>query len=257
MKRYTKGAFAAVTSAIFMAVFSVQALCDDLAKKEIEGDEGQHGFKTLDDRFSYAYGADLAEKFKAEGVELNPDLVAMAMHDVFARGETKMPAGEIAATIELYLEIHRKKQEEQRAIAGEKNKKEGEKFLAENAKKDGVVVTESGLQYKIITKGSGEYKPSEEDEVTVHYRGTFIDGTEFDSTYQRNEPYTAKVRQLIEGWTEALQLMSEGAKWELYVPAELAYGERGSQYVGPNAVLIFDVELLDIEKYTAEAPSQP
>ncbi len=121
--------------------------------------------------------------------------------------------------------------------------------MKENAKKEGVVVTDSGLQYKIISNGKGGYKPTEDDEVKVHYRGTFIDGTEFDSTYKRNEPYRAKVKQLMVGWSEALQLMTEGAKWELAIPSNLAYGEEGSgNYVGPNAVLLFEVELVEIEK---------
>jgi FKBP-type peptidyl-prolyl cis-trans isomerase len=131
----------------------------------------------------------------------------------------------------------------------EKQQREGEIFLKANASREGVVVTKSGLQYRVISEGNGGYKPSLEDDVKVHYRGRLIDGTEFDSTYSRGEPYSTNAKALIEGWAEALQLMSAGAKWELYVPANLAYGEAGSPpYVGPNAVLIFEVELLDIEK---------
>ncbi|MGQ9426649.1 FKBP-type peptidyl-prolyl cis-trans isomerase [Gilvimarinus sp. F26214L] len=207
----------------------------------------QQDFKTLMDRFSYAYGADLAEKFRAEGIELNVDLMAEAMKTTFKGAEKRMSADETAATIELYREVHLKKKDKERAIAAEKNSKEGEAFLAANARKDGVVVTESGLQYKVIKEGSGGRKPTENDEVKVHYRGTFIDGTQFDSTLERDEPFSAQVKQLISGWSEALQLMSEGSKWELYVPSEIAYGERGSEpYIGPNAVLIFEVELLEI-----------
>jgi FKBP-type peptidyl-prolyl cis-trans isomerase len=153
--------------------------------------------------------------------------------------------------MQVFEEVHLKKKEAERAAAAEKNKKEGESFLAANAKKEGVAVTKSGLQYKVITQGSGGYKPTVDDEVTVHYRGTFIDGTEFDSTYKRNKAYSANPKQLIQGWTEAILLMSKGSKWELYVPADLAYGENGSDpYIGPNAVLIFEVELLEIEKST-------
>ena len=135
------------------------------------------------------------------------------------------------------------------AAVAQKNKQEGEAFLVENARNEDVVVTDSGLQYRIITEGNGDYTPTAEDEVTVHYRGSYVDGTEFDSTYERNEPYTVKVKRLIEGWSEALQMMSEGAKWELYIPSEIAYGEEGSgNYVGPNAVLVFEVELLTVNK---------
>ncbi len=212
----------------------------------------QQEFKTLEDRFSYAYGADLAEKFKQEGIELNLDLLIDAMRAVLEGGETKMSSDEVAATLQVYQEVFLQKKEEERALAAAKNQKEGEAFLAANAKKDGVVVTPSGLQYKVITPGDGGYKPTEEDEVTVHYRGTFIDGTQFDSTHERDQAYSAKPKQLIQGWTEAMQLMSKGAKWELYVPADLAYGEQGSDpYIGPNAVLIFEIEMLDIEKYAA------
>jgi FKBP-type peptidyl-prolyl cis-trans isomerase len=216
---------------------------------EVVAAESQQDFRTLEDRFSYAYGADLAEKFRAEGIELNVALMAAAMQAVFEGGERKMSAGEIAATMEIYQEVHLKKKEAERVVVAEKNKKEGEIFLSENARKEGVVVTKSGLQYKVITAGSGAYKPTVEDDVKVHYRGRLIDGTEFDSTHSRNEPYTANAKMLIEGWAEALQLMSKGSKGELYIPANLAYGEEGSPpYVGPNAVLIFEVELLEIEK---------
>lgn len=248
MNKYASTVVILVMSAAFMGAYSQQSLSKDIAEKEAMSDEKQHEFKDLDERFSYAYGADLAKKFKAEGIELNVAILAAGMQDVYSGSEKKMSAGEIAATIELYLKVHREKQEAERAVAGEKNKKEGKKFLAENAKKEGVVVTESGLQYKVITEGNGGYKPTADDEVKVHYRGKFIDGTEFDSTYQRNEAYSANAKLLIKGWAEAIQLMSEGSKWELYIPADLAYGEQGSQYVGPHAVLVFEVELLEIEK---------
>lgn len=215
---------------------------------ETATDKKQLDFKTLIDRFSYAYGADLAEKFKEENIELNVSILAAAMEDAYSGGDMEMSDGEIIATLELYQKVHMKKKEAEWSAAGEKNKKEGQAFLKENAKREGVVVTESGLQYRIITPGNGEHSPTAEDEVKVHYRGTFVDGTEFDSTHKRNEAYSVKVKQLIQGWSEALQLMSEGAKWELYIPADIAYGEKGSgNFVGPNAVLIFEVELLEIE----------
>lgn len=236
-------------STVLMGAYSQQSQATEPTETVMESSEKLKHLKTLNDRFSYAYGADLAEKFKVEGLELNVEVMSSAMQDVFIGDGNKMSKGEIASTMEIYRKVHMKKKEEERAIVGAKNKKEGAVFLAENARKDGVVTTESGLQYKIINKGNGESTPTEDDEVIVNYRGTFIDGTVFDSTYDRNESFSVKAKTLIEGWSEALQMMSEGAKWELYIPAELAYGERGSEpYIGPNAVLIFEVELLEIEK---------
>lgn len=240
-----------------LAMLLMTAACMDGHSQQSRSEEAaaavsedlQQDFKTLEDRFSYAYGADLAQKFKAEGIELNVALLAEAMQAVFDGSERRMSADEIAATMEVYREVYFKEKEAARAAAAVRNEKEGKIFLAENAKKPGVVVTRSGLQYRIIEAGSGPKRPTEEDEVKVHYRAGFVDGTEFDSTYQRNEPYRVKPKQLIKGVTEALQLMSEGSKWELYIPADLAYGEQGSDpYVGPNAVLIFELDLLEIEQ---------
>jgi FKBP-type peptidyl-prolyl cis-trans isomerase len=138
------------------------------------------------------------------------------------------------------------KQREERAKAGEKNLTEGQRFLAENAKKAGVKILPSGLQYKVIKEGSG-VTPKQTDAVTVHYRGTLIDGTEFDSSFKRNKPATFRANRVIAGWTEALQLMKEGAKWQLFIPAALAYGKRGTRGIGPNSTLIFDVELISVQ----------
>ncbi|MHA2219485.1 MAG: FKBP-type peptidyl-prolyl cis-trans isomerase [Candidatus Hodarchaeales archaeon] len=130
----------------------------------------------------------------------------------------------------------------------EKNKKEGEEYLAENKKKEGIITTQSGLQYKVLKKGTGKI-PKSTDTVTVNYRGTLIDGTEFDSSYRRGQPASFKVNGVIRGWTEALQLMKEGAKWQLYIPSNLAYGERGAgRNIGPNSTLIFEVELISINE---------
>ncbi len=238
-----------VLTAACMGGCGRQSPSTDAAEKAAVSENDQKQFKTLEDRFSYAYGADLAEKFKEEGIEINVALLAEAMHASMGDGELEMSDGEVTATLKIYEEFHLKKKESERAAAAEKNQKEGEAFLSENARKQGVVVTSSGLQYRVISEGKGGYKPTVEDELKVHYRARFIDGTEFDSTYKRDEPYSVNARMLISGWAEAVQLMSEGAKWELYVPAALAYGEKGSDpHIGPNAVLIFEVELLDIEK---------
>jgi FKBP-type peptidyl-prolyl cis-trans isomerase len=250
MKKNSSAVVFLTLTAVCMSGCSQQTQSEtDATISEAATEDHQKEFKTLEDRFSYAYGADLAEKFKDEGIVLNVSLLADAMHTAFKDGEMKMSDGEVIATLEMYREVFLKEKEEKRLAAGEKNKKEGPAFLAENAKKEGVVVTKSGLQYKVITKGTGTYKPTVEDEVEVHYRARFIDGKEFDSTYTRNKPYSVNAKMLIDGWAEALQMMTVGDKWELYIPAELAYGENGSEpHVGPNAVLIFVVELLEIEK---------
>ncbi len=226
-----------------------QAPSTDVVDSEAVGFESRPiEFNSLDERFSYAYGAELAERFKNEGINLDVALLAAGMNDLF-NDKLEMTIDEVVATTREYEQQHYEKKEAEKSIVAEKNKKEGEAFLAANAKKDGVVVTESGLQYRVITEGQGGYKPKEMDEVTVHYVGTTVDGTEFDSSYKRGKPHVSIVKLLIDGWVEALPMMSVGAKWELVVPADLAYGEEGSgNWIGPNAVLLFDVELLDIKK---------
>lgn len=239
MSRFPHTVSGLLTRSILLGIFVLPVQAEETWESE---DEHQGYFKNLTERFSYAYGADLAKNFKQEGIKVNVDLFMEAMQAVLGEGEPRMEAEEIAATIEIFRQVHVKQ-------TAERNKQEGELFLTENAKKEGVKVTASGLQYKVITEGKGKDKPAEHDQVTVHYRGTFVDGREFDSTYARNTPYRTTPAQLIEGWSEALQMMSEGAKWELYVPAHLAYGEQGSQpYIGPNTVLVFEVELLKVEK---------
>jgi FKBP-type peptidyl-prolyl cis-trans isomerase FklB len=157
-----------------------------------------------------------------------------------------MTEEEIRQTMMAFQKEMMAKQEEQMKKAGEKNKKEGEAFLAENKKKEGVITLPSGLQYKVIKAGQGK-KPQASDKVTVHYRGTLINGTEFDSSIRRGQPATFPVSGIIPGWSEALQLMQEGAQWQLFIPPNLAYGERGAgNVIGPNSTLIFEVELISV-----------
>jgi len=246
MKKFTNIFAVLVMSTVIAVSYSETSQAKNSVEKT--NDKIQLEFETQNDRFSYAYGVDLAEKFQSGGFDLNVAIFATAMQDFFDGGEMQMSPEEIVATIELYQKVHKEKEDAEWAAATEKNQREGKQFLAENAKKEGVMVTESGLQYKVITKGNGGHKPTIDDELTVHYRGTFIDGTEFDSSYKRNQATELNIKQLIDGWAEALQLMTKGAKWEITIPAELAYRERGSgQHIGPHAVLIFEVELLDIE----------
>ncbi len=203
--------------------------------------------KTDKEKISYSIGMDIGGNLKRESVEVDPDLLARGLKDSYGGGKTILTEDQARQTLEDFQKTLMAKQAETMKILSEKNKADGEKFLAENAKKEGVKVLPSGLQYKEITPGTGKI-PKADDTVTTHYKGTLIDGTEFDSSYTRGQPATFPVSGVIPGWTEALQLMKEGAKWQLFVPPDLAYGERGAgQVIGPNATLIFEVELLTVK----------
>jgi FKBP-type peptidyl-prolyl cis-trans isomerase FklB len=207
--------------------------------------------KSPKEKLSYALGMDLGTQLTRQSVQIDADLLAQGLRDALSGGKTRLTEAEARAAItELQNELRSKQaaaQNEKMAQQGEKNKKEGEIFLAENKTKEGVVTLPSGLQYKILKEGEGN-KPSLDDTVVCNYRGTFIDGTEFDSSYKRNQPATFPVKGVIKGWTEALQLMPVGSKWQLFVPSSLAYGDRGAaNVIGPNAVLLFEVELISIQ----------
>ena len=170
----------------------------------------------------------------------------MAVEDTFADKESRLTEEEIRDTIAKLQTRSQEKQKAEQDAATEKNKAAGAAYLAENGKKEGVVTTESGLQYKQVTAGDGA-KPAAEDTVTVHYKGTLIDGTVFDSSYDRGEPIEFPVNGVIKGWTEALLMMKAGAKWKLFIPSDLAYGERGAGgSIPPSATLIFEIELLEV-----------
>jgi len=202
--------------------------------------------KTKKDKVSYAIGLDMGNNLKKSDLEIDPDILARAIKDVMSGGKTVMTDQEAKETLmALQKEIQAKQQERNKAL-GEKNKKDGDEYLAKNKKKAGVKTLPSGLQYKVITEGKGK-SPKASDTVTVNYAGTLIDGTEFDSSYKRGQPVSFPVGGVIKGWTEALQLMKEGSKWQLVIPADLAYGEQGRPGIPPNSVLIFDVELLSIK----------
>jgi FKBP-type peptidyl-prolyl cis-trans isomerase FklB len=208
---------------------------------------------TLKDRFSYALGMNLGTNLHQQSVEVDPDMLAQGMKDTLAGGATRLTLDEAqAALTEVQTDLHKKQQAKTEA-----NKTEGEAFLAANKTKEGVVTLPSGLQYKILQAGTGP-KPAASDSVVCNYRGTLIDGTEFDSSYKRGQPATFPVGGVIKGWTEALQLMPVGSKWQLFVPSDLAYGARGAgANIGPNSTLIFEVELLSIQaKETEKAPEK-
>jgi len=203
--------------------------------------------ETLMDKVSYSIGLNIGKDFKAQNIEVNPELLARGIKDAISDTKPLLTDEEIQEAIGSFQQERMAEAEEMAKAAGEKNRQEGESFLLENAKKEGVVTLPSGLQYKVIEEGTGK-SPEPGDQVTVHYRGTLIDGTEFDSSYARGEPVTFPVGGVIPGWTEALQLMKEGAKWNLFIPPSLAYGEQGAgQVIGPNATLLFEVELISVQ----------
>lgn len=194
-------------------------------------------------KFSYFIGLQIGQQLKSENIEVDEAAFMAAIKDIESGASPRLTQPEIEATLQRI--------QQQRAVemqkAGENNRKAGELYLASNSKKEGVKVLPSGLQYKVIKAGTGAI-PKATDTVEVHYRGTLIDGTEFDSSFSRGQPATFPVNGVIQGWQEALQLMKEGAKWQVYVPSELAYGSRGAgAQIGPDSTLIFDVELLKIK----------
>jgi FKBP-type peptidyl-prolyl cis-trans isomerase FklB len=207
-------------------------------------------------KFSYALGMNLGANLRRQSVEVDPNILARGFKDALAGGKTLLTEDEARAVLTAVQNDMRKKGQEKMQQAGEANKKEGEAFLAANKTKDGVVTLPSGLEYKILTPGTGP-KPTASDTVVCNYRGTLIDGKEFDSSYKRGQPATFPVGGVIKGWTEALQLMPVGSKWQLFIPSDLAYAERGTGAdIGPNATLVFEVELLSIQNKTPDSPDK-
>ena len=199
------------------------------------------------DKVSYSIGLDIGNTFKKQNMDINTDALLSGLKDATSGAKPQMTDEEVKATMTAYSKTMMEKQSAVAKEAGAKNAAAGEKFLAENKGKEGVKTTASGLQYKVIKEGTGP-TPKETDTVETHYRGTLLDGTEFDSSYARNEPATFPVNRVIKGWTEALQMMKVGSKYQLFIPPNLAYGERGAgQEIGPNSTLVFDVELLGIK----------
>jgi len=213
--------------------------------------------KTDKDKISYAIGMDIGKNITNRQVEINPDALAAGLKSILSGAKPQLSEEQVKEAMtslqtmmQSKMAERMKSQQAEQKEVGDKNKKEGEAFLAENKKKEGVKTTASGLQYKVMNPGNGP-KPTSNDTVIVHYRGTLLNGKEFDSSYQGGEPREFPVTGVIKGWTEALLLMPVGAKYQLYIPSELAYGERGAgRDIGPSSVLQFDVELVGIKGKT-------
>ncbi|CAG0903874.1 unnamed protein product [Cyprideis torosa] len=209
----------------------------DMAKDKVQ-------IESFQEKLGYAMGLDVGKYFKTIGEEIKLETLVLGLEDAFNGAEPRIEQAEIAAVQKEFANKMQEKQEQELAKMKEENSQKGSSYLAENEKKDGVVTTESGLQYEVVKQGEGE-KPGPTDQVTVDYVGKLIDGTEFDSSFKRGEPASFGVDQVIPGWSEALQLMSVGSKYRLVIPSELAYGDKGAPpVIEPNSVLVFDVDLL-------------
>jgi FKBP-type peptidyl-prolyl cis-trans isomerase FklB len=213
---------------------------------------------TQKQKASYAVGANIGRGLHRDGVDVDPAVVARGLRDALAGAKLQLTDEEMKAALTTLTAEMKKKQDAETAAVSEANKKEGETFLAANKSKEGVTTLPDGLQYKILTPGNGP-KPTPTDTVVANYKGTLINGTEFDSSYKRGQPVTFPVGQVIKGWTEVLQLMPVGSKWEVYIPSDLAYGPQGPGRgpIGPNETLIFEIELVSIQPKTAATTPPP
>jgi FKBP-type peptidyl-prolyl cis-trans isomerase len=213
--------------------------------------------ETDEARVSYGMGVGLGKRIAQESFQVDVDAFSAGMRHAMTGAEQLLSDEQIGEEMQAFQQRQMEKQQADYDALADKNKAEGEAFLAENAKKEGVVTTDSGLQYKVLTTGEGA-KPSETDVVEVHYRGSLLDGTEFDSSYSRNSTVSFPVNGVIPGWVEALQMMPVGSKWQLYIPSDLAYGPGGTGGgpIGPNATLLFDVELIAIKSNDKEGAGE-
>ena len=201
------------------------------------------GFKTDKQKFSYTAGYQIGQNLKRQNLDLDSKTFSQGVQDAISDAKPRLKTEEMQAAVQ----SQQKKDMEKKEVLMNKNLEAGQAFLEANKKKDGVIALPSGLQYKVITEGKGK-QPKSTDSVVAHYRGTLINGTEFDSSYKRNEPATFPVAGVIKGWQEALPLMKEGSKWQVFIPADLAYGPPGAgAAIGPNEALVFDIELLSVK----------
>lgn len=242
----------------FFVFFAIPAVLTSFVFPAL-GEEKAAEYKdsmTPDEELSYVLGMDVGNSLKRYGADIDFDIFIDAMRTTLKGGETMLTPERAVKVKRSFLQRKRNELTAERKAAGEKNLAEGEAFLAENKNKEGVTTTDSGLQYQVIKEGTGA-KPQATDKVTVHYRGTLLDGSEFDSSHTRGKPATFPVKGVIAGWTEALQLMPAGSTYKLFIPSKLAYGERGGgNKIGPNSTLIFEVELLKVVAAEQEQPDE-
>ncbi|MFM7543582.1 MAG: FKBP-type peptidyl-prolyl cis-trans isomerase [Ignavibacteria bacterium] len=232
----------AIIAMACIGLFSVQA-CSQSSDKGAPME-----LKTQKDKASYSIGVSIGKNLKDQKVEITTDILVKGLLDAYTGAKTQLTEKEMGDVLTQFQQEIMAKAQEEAAKKGGENKTKGEKFLADNKNKPGVKSTPSGLQYSVITEGTGP-KPTASSTVKVHYTGKLIDGTTFDSSVDRGEPVEFPLNGVIKGWTEGVQLMSKGSKYKFYIPAELAYGERGAgNAIGPNETLVFEVELLDIVK---------
>ena len=246
---------------VFSLALVIFGACGKAAGESAAKPLRSEDLNTQKSKVSYAIGLDIGKNFKARAMDIDMEILIQGLRDAQGSGQPLLSNEEIQKTMTQFQQEMMKAEQEKRKNEDIKkltqapvNKAKEEAFLKENAQKPGIKTTASGLQYKVISTGAGPL-PKLTDTVKVHYRGTLLDGTEFDSSYKRNEPAVFPLNGVIKGWIEALQLMKVGSKWQIFIPSSLAYGEQGAgQVIGPNATLIFDVELLSIEKTTDVAP---
>lgn len=229
------------------SLFAVSLVASAILLTGCNGDSNTAApsFETNEQKLSYSIGQNFAGQLQQSGIAIDLDALKAGLDDGFVNAEPRVSAEDVQTAQQAIMQELQAQQQAEFDIAANENAAASAAFLTENATKEGVQVTASGLQYKVINQGDGPM-PSDGDTVRVHYKGTLVDGTEFDSSYSRGEPAEFPVNAVISGWTEALQLMNVGAKYELYIPADLAYGPGGTGPIGPNAALIFEVELLAI-----------
>jgi FKBP-type peptidyl-prolyl cis-trans isomerase FklB len=214
-------------------------------------------FKTQKEKLSYAIGMEMGKGVKAQGIDVDPAILTQGLKDALTDAKPQMSEAELKQVITALQQEMRQKQMQAEEAAAMENKTKGDAFLAANAKKEGVVALPDGLQYKILTAGQGK-KPTEDDTVLCNYKGTFLDGTEFDSSAKAGKPVPFDVKNVIPGFKEVLQLMPVGSKWQVFIPPTLAYGERGAgNVIGPNSTLIFEVEVVSIEDKAASPAAAP
>jgi FKBP-type peptidyl-prolyl cis-trans isomerase len=210
-------------------------------------EQAASAFKSRREMLSYAFGVELGRSLKAQGVNPDVDLMVKALQDTLAGNKLLMSETDATAALKTYEEDQKRDFEHAKQMISAKNKKAGEALFAENLKNEGIMTLPSGLQYKVLKQGDGKI-PTLDDKVVCNYRGTLLDGKEFDSSYKRNQPATVPVKGLIKGWSEALQLMAVGSKWQIFIPPQLGYGEKVVGGIGPNSTLLFEVELISIEE---------